>query len=105
MVKPHVYLAGPITGTPGSSIHDWRSVCQKALAPEIDVINPLRQRFEVVDESKELSCEERLRLMQHGRSIAARDRFDVARCDLLIVNFLGSTSVSIGSVGEIFWAD
>lgn len=104
-MKPLVYLAGSITGTTPSGDRDWRSFCRERLAPEIDTLSPLRQRFETIDEAGELSCEERLRLMQHGRSIAARDRSDVRRCDLLIVNLLGTTRVSIGSVGEIFWAD
>jgi len=65
----------------------------------------MRQQFETIDESGDLTPEDRLRLMRHGRSIAARDRFDVMRCDLLIVNLLEKKAVSIGSVGEIFWAD
>jgi nucleoside 2-deoxyribosyltransferase len=34
-----------------------------------------------------------------------RDRYDLARCDLVLANLLGARTVSIGSVGEIFWAD
>jgi hypothetical protein len=105
MCKPLVYLAGAITDAQASGKGDWRSYCRGKLAPEIDVLSPLRQRSEVIDETANLSCDERLRLMQHGRSIAARDRLDVMRCSLLIVNLLGTTNVSIGSVGEIFWAD
>jgi hypothetical protein len=30
---------------------------------------------------------------------------DVMRCDAILVNFLGATKVSIGSVLEIAWAD
>ena len=105
MGKPLVYLAGPITGTTEGGGSDWRSTCRSGLASEIDVLRPDRQHFETIDESDDLSCEERLRLMKHGRTTAARDRFDVMRCDLLIVNLLGTKRVSIGSVGEIFWAD
>lgn len=105
MCKPLVYLAGAITGLPGSGNKDWRSQCRDRLAPDIEVLSPLRQHIEVIDESKDLNCEDRLRLMQHGRSIVARDRLDVTRCNLLIVNLKGTACVSIGSVGEIFWAD
>jgi nucleoside 2-deoxyribosyltransferase len=30
---------------------------------------------------------------------------DVMRCDMILVNFLGASKVSIGSVMEIGWAD
>jgi len=30
---------------------------------------------------------------------------DILRCDLVVANFIGAKRVSIGSVGEIFWAD
>jgi nucleoside 2-deoxyribosyltransferase len=44
-------------------------------------------------------------MILHGRSIATRDRFDVQRCDLVLVNVKHVRRVSIGSVGEVFWAD
>ena len=105
MGKPLVYLAGPITGVTEPQTRDWRKHCGDRFAPDIDVLSPVRQRFENIDETADLSCDERLRMMQHGRSIATRDRFDIARCDLVIVNLKGTTNISIGSVGEIFWAD
>jgi hypothetical protein len=105
MCKPLVYLAGAITGTQRSSDCDWRSYCRDRLAPEIGVLSPLRQHTEDIDETGELSCQDRLRLIQHGRSVVARDRLDVMRCNLLIVNLIGTAAVSIGSVGEIYWAD
>lgn len=105
MAKPLVYLAGPITNTTSSATSDWRVICRNGLAPEIDSISPTRQPVETIDELSELSAEDRLRLMRHGRSIATRDRFDVARCDLVIANVMNANNISIGSVGEIFWAD
>jgi hypothetical protein len=41
----------------------------------------------------------------HGKRTVARDRYDIQRCDLLLACFLGAKNVSIGAVGEIFWAD
>src|SRR5262245_10301425 len=105
MGKPLVYLVGPITGTTKAEHGNWRSLCRDRLAPEIDILSPLRQPFEIIDETSDLNASERLRLMEHGRGIVARDRFDVARCDLLIVNVRDARQISIGSVGEIFWAD
>jgi hypothetical protein len=105
MGKPLVYLVGPITNTTDEFRTDWREACRTRFAPEIDVISPLRHPVETIEERGELSAEERLRLILHGRSIATRDRFDVQRCNLVFVHLKSSKSVSIGSVGEIFWAD
>jgi hypothetical protein len=105
VTKPLVYLGGPITNTEEGARVDWRETCRNRFAPEIQVISPLRQKVETVDESHELSADQRLQLMQHGRGVAARDRYDVARCDLLFMNLKNSKYVSIGSVGEIFWTD
>jgi nucleoside 2-deoxyribosyltransferase len=105
MCKPLVYLAGPITGTIVEQAQDWRAICRETLAPKIEVLSPVRQPFETLDERAELSSEQRLHMMRHGRSVATRDRFDVMRCDLVIANLIGTTNVSIGAVGEIFWAD
>lgn len=102
--RPLVYLAGPITGSHPTG-NKWREYCRDQFAPGIGTISPLRQHFETIDESQELSPGDRLRLYKHGKAIAARDRFDVKRCDVLLVNLVGAKSVSIGSVGEIFWAD
>jgi len=105
MCKPLVYLAGPITGVGSPENGDWRAYCREKLAPDISVLSPTRQHIEVIDETGDLTCEQQLRLMQHGRQIVARDRSDVMRCNLLLLNLLGSTKISIGSVGEVFWAD
>ena len=40
-----------------------------------------------------------------SRGIYTRDRFDSLRCNVLLVNFLGAKSVSVGTVMEIGWAD
>jgi nucleoside 2-deoxyribosyltransferase len=105
MGKPLVYLGGAITGATKAQTRDWRAYCRDNLAPEIEILSPTRQKFEVIDETTDLSCEERLRMILHGRSIATRDRFDVQRCDLVLVNVKHVRRVSIGSVGEVFWAD
>ena len=39
------------------------------------------------------------------RGIYTRDKNDVKNCDLMIVNFLGSKTVSIGTCVEYGWAD
>ncbi len=53
------------------------------------------------------TCEEygHLSPMSGPRGIMTRDRFDATRCDVLLVNLLGATRVSIGTTMEIAWAD
>lgn len=96
----YVYLAGPITGGTDSSITSWREQIKKLVAKDIICLTPTR---DVVDtsEDRELTIEK----IQHGKGIVTRDRMDVARSDLILANFLGANKISIGSVGEIFWAD
>jgi hypothetical protein len=101
-----VYLCGPITGTDSSARADWRNRVQETLPASILGIDPTRQTVEDIDEQRvSLTESERLRLATHGHTVAQRDRFDVMRCDLLLANLLGAQAASIGSIGEIFWAD
>jgi len=39
------------------------------------------------------------------KGITCRDRMDVRRCDMVLVNLLEISKVSIGSVMELAWAD
>jgi hypothetical protein len=101
-----VYLCGPVTGTTKSIRSDWRTQVRQGLPAGIVAIDPTRQKVEEIDEtSANLTETEMLKLALHGRTVAQRDRFDVMRSDLLLANFLGAEARSIGSIGEIFWAD
>ena len=53
------------------------------------------------------TCEEygHLSPLSGPRGIMTRDRFDATRCDVLLVNLLGATKVSIGTMMELAWAD
>jgi hypothetical protein len=44
-------------------------------------------------------------LLSTPQGTITRDRYDVARCDALFVNFLNSEAVSIGTIMEMAWAD
>jgi hypothetical protein len=101
-----VYLSGPITGQSREQATEWRTYVTRRLAPGIIAVDPMRDavEFSVVSEQL-LDTPSRLRHLMHGKEILERNRMDVARCDLLLANFLGAQRVSIGSVGEVFWAD
>ncbi len=100
-----VYLCGPITGQKPESARNWRRRAGELLAPGIQIIDPTRDSPDFSDAPDDRSAEVQLRRLQHGRVTVARDRADVTRCDVLLANFLGAQRISIGSVGEIFWAD
>jgi hypothetical protein len=111
-LKARVYLCGPITGQSPAKSPGWREYAEKKLvAAGIGVLDPTRSVMDTsVGSETELGFEGQLGRLRHGRSTIQRDRFDVVRCDLVLANFLGSTleaggRVSIGSVGELFWAD
>jgi nucleoside 2-deoxyribosyltransferase len=98
-----VYLAGPITGCTYKGCTDWRTEVNKQLANfSVYGLDPMRGKEYLGKEvclgnnyANPLSC---------PRGIMTRDHWDCTRCDLLLVNFLGATKVSIGTVMEIAWA-
>jgi nucleoside 2-deoxyribosyltransferase len=103
---PAVYLCGPITGTSAAQAMTWRQDVAAALDVVAEVIDPTRDAVDYVQRSADAAAQrltaDRLR---HAKGIVTRDRFDIRRSDLVLACFLGARAVSIGSVGEIFWAD
>ena len=107
MSNPKVYLAGPIAGLDYKGATEWRQAVKARLAAVgIDAFSPMRGKEFLESIGKPFTS--------HGydthplstqRGIMTRDRFDATHCDVLFVNFLGAEKVSIGTVGEIFWAD
>lgn len=99
---PKVYLCGPITGQTAAAARNWRADVTTALDGVAACIDPTRDMPDFTRHNKKPLTFERF---QHGKRTVARDRFDVGRSDIVLCCFLGSEKVSIGSVGEIFWAD
>ena len=104
MNRRKLYLAGPITGlTYGDSV-GWREYVSDQLPDYIVAVSPMRgkqylEKEKVIGLSYEgipLSCR---------KGITCRDRYSVMACDMLFVNLLGATKVSIGTCMEIAWAD
>lgn len=99
-----VYLAGPITGGSYGEVTDWRDNTRKTLwESSISGLSPMRGK-------SYLSKEERVadsyadHTMASINGINVRDFNDVKRSDAVLVNFIGCTRVSIGTVMEIAWA-
>jgi nucleoside 2-deoxyribosyltransferase len=97
------YLAGPITGLSFYGATDWREEFIHRLPSQIQGLSPLRGKAYLKSEQSisasypdiPLSCPSGI--MTHSFN-------DCKRCDVLVVNFLGATKVSIGTVMELAWA-
>lgn len=95
-----IYLSGPISEVPLRIAQEWRTNFEREIqvldGPHIECINPMRFANNTP--------------MSEGdaKYITYRDRFDVQRADLLVVNFLyqpNHWAISIGSIIEMAWAD
>lgn len=101
-----LYLSGPITGTGDASIKDWREhVCQ-TLKGCVDIVDPARATY---DTSLAHQASERapaaMKRFLHGRLVVDRNKHLIRSCDVVLANFLGAERASVGSIGELFWAD
>lgn len=117
-----VYLAGPITGSNWNESEDWCDALKRR-ARKITIVDtdggmkvkvaypfehvkfysPLRGKdyLKNVDTIKDSYDEHKF---STGKSIMLRDHYDVQTADAVIVNLIGATRVSIGTVMEIAWA-
>jgi hypothetical protein len=109
----NVYLAGPITGLSFGGCTDWRDFAIKELAQaNITGLSPLRAKDYLNNEDVIADCYDEGKdthplsaILSSSRGITTRDRWDTARCDLILVNFLGAERISIGTIMELAWAD
>ncbi len=105
MKHTKIYLAGPMTGLSYKESNAWREYFDKNIdTTQIKCLSPFRGKSYLSDEPI-LKPEYNDYALSTGKGITTRDRWDAQRCDLLVVNFLGATTVSIGTVLEIAWAD
>lgn len=97
-----VYLAGPIAGLLPNEALDWREQVTGQLAaraPHIRCLDPMRDK-------NDLSCDSPIRAGEGGdiydpELTVARDLWDVASADIVLMNLTGSKNVSIGSMIEL----
>lgn len=103
-MEKSVYLCGPITGLSYGDCTNWRQYAAKHLKHNIVPLDPMRCKEYLQHETEiKHSYEdgEFGALLSSERHFFHRDILDVAATDMLLVNFLGATSVSIGSVSEM----
>lgn len=105
MVKPKMYLAGPIAGLTYEQAKDgWRKQVSEAL-PEVDCLSPMRNNDNVPKREilNEFSYEGSP--LTTNKGLTTRDRFDVMRSDVVFFNLTGVNRISKGTIIEIGWAD
>jgi hypothetical protein len=98
-----VYLSGPIAGSTFKDASDWREYVTKSFPPHIQGVSPLRGHSMLANMGP-ITNNMLEHPMRTDRAINTRDRFDTLRAKAILVNLLGTTKVSIGTVMEIAWA-
>mgnify|MGYP001573957807 CR=1 FL=1 len=98
-----VYLAGPISGTSYGESTGWREHVSAQFPPHIVGVSPMRGK-RYLSQEKHIADSYGTALSSQ-KGITCRDRMDVMRSDLVLVNLLDAQKVSIGTVMEIAWAD
>lgn len=100
----YVYLAGPILGSTYDGATEWREYVKTLFPGEIVCLSPMRnkeylQGKAVID--KTINPDQ----LSSPRGINTRDRNDIIRCDVVLVNFLNAEIISVGTCIELGWAD
>lgn len=108
MSQPLVYLAGAIAGLQFGDATDWRFHAEtELLARGIETLNPMRAKHALSSRgriSTDFHDYETNGAFFTSRGIMTRDSTDVRRSDALLVNLLGLTKPSLGTVMELGWA-
>jgi nucleoside 2-deoxyribosyltransferase len=105
MNKPSVYLAGPISGLTLDGCNDWREWMTRALGHEIIALSPLRNKKARLSHAGAIADHYDDDPLTRLPGIVGRDRFDVMRADMVLVNVLRAERISLGTVMEVAWAD
>lgn len=104
-----VYLAGPIAGLDYAGATDWRETAKESLNfCGITALSPMRAKQylkDVASFAADSNQYKTLSVLSSNRGITTRDRFDCQSADVVLVNLLGATRVSIGTMLEVAWAD
>lgn len=104
MKNGRVYLAGPVTGSSYDNATTWRSDATVALKEfGVEAVSPLRGHDYLIGQAS-IADSFSDHALTTQRAVYVRDKFDCHRADLLIVNVLGATRVSIGTMMEVAWA-
>ena len=98
-----VYLSGPIAGlTYKDARYGWRDLFAGQMRQGITVLSPMRHEGHLAEIKDPLEAAGQLdHFFSGSKIIFEKDRLDIERSDVVLVNLLGATKVSIGTVAEI----
>ncbi len=102
-----LFLSGPIIGCTYEGCSDWRNYVANKLPSNIQAISPMRGKEFLSNQGvigKE-NLRENTSSLITSSGITTRDRFDIARCDVVLMNLIGATQITIGTMIELGWAD
>lgn len=102
-----VYLTGPITGHSDKEIENWRTTVARQLESLAEVVDPAAYSY---DNSLTFRTGETpegaVTRLHHGQFVIERNKKLICDSDVVLANFLGASErASIGSIGELFWAN
>ena len=106
-MEKRIYLAGPITGLSYTEATEWRNEFKRKIEDSsnkrIVCYSPMRNTEYL---SKETALEKAYndKVLSSSKAILAKGYNDAINADVVVVNFLNSSKVSIGTVMEIAWA-
>ena len=101
-----VYLSGPIGGLTYKDATNWREYVSNCLPSKVHSLTPMRGKEGWGNPQQPMT--ERPGIVNcDSRSITMRDRWDVQRCDAMLVHIPPAnwTRFSTGTTVEIGWAD
>lgn len=101
-----IYLAGPITGVTYNGCTEWREFVSDRVPNHVHTLSPMRGKEHLKHKEANGVIDDHYLddTLASVKGINTRDYWDVQKCDLIFVNLLGATRVSIGTVMEIAWA-
>jgi nucleoside 2-deoxyribosyltransferase len=104
-MKQLIYLAGPITGLTYDGAQDWRDAAADILdSDNVETLSPLRGKKFLAGKGVLAATGHDENAISTNKGITRRDMMDTHRATALLVNLLGSTKPSIGTVMELAWA-
>jgi nucleoside 2-deoxyribosyltransferase len=104
-MKPTLFLSGPITGLSYNEVVAWRDMVRAELQScGIICFSPMRGFKEWLGGETKIKESYQENPSGTDAAITDQDYFDVARCDVLMVNLLNTKEISKGTLFEIAWA-
>ncbi|MDX8457244.1 hypothetical protein [Mesorhizobium humile] len=101
-----IYLSGSITGSAEDAIVGWRRKVLELLPRTVEVFDPTALPFDsIAGYLQQENPTEALQRLRHGMLVVDRNKHLIRSSDVVLANFLHADHASIGSIGELFWAN